>query len=72
MRAEPKRKNHTIGAKWLRQGGPFPDTTPVTGGSEEGGVSGAVIIANEIHNPNKSGKTKQVVREVSQGLEGEN
>lgn len=28
MKAEPKRRNYTMGAQWLRQGGKFPISTP--------------------------------------------
>lgn len=51
MRAEPKRKNHTIGAKWLRQGNNFPATN-MTEGRERGSektVSG--FGAGVKHNP---------------------
>lgn len=54
MRADPKRRSHTMGSKWLRQGG----TTPVNmTGEKERDKSNAVILADtEIGNGEKSGK----------------
>lgn len=40
IRAEPRRKNHTLGAKWLRPGGGFP---VATSGEREGSVMGKVV-----------------------------
>ncbi|KAL8104293.1 hypothetical protein AgCh_028496 [Apium graveolens] len=39
MRAEPRRRNHTMGAKWLRQGGKNPVSFPVATTADcEGGI----------------------------------
>lgn len=39
MRAEPRRRNHTMGAKWLRQGGKNLVSFPVaTTADNEGGI----------------------------------
>ncbi|KAK1370965.1 hypothetical protein POM88_037057 [Heracleum sosnowskyi] len=34
MRAELRRKNHTIGSKWLRQGGAIPAAAPTNSGGK--------------------------------------
>ncbi|KAK1395060.1 hypothetical protein POM88_014116 [Heracleum sosnowskyi] len=49
MRADPRRRMHTMGSKWLRPGG----VTPVKSSVEEGGVrSGSVTNARGINHGN--------------------
>lgn len=56
MRAKPRRKNHTMGAKWLRRGSKSAVNFPgkkVVGGTEK------VVTASDatdIYNPGKSGQ----------------
>ncbi|KAK1403248.1 hypothetical protein POM88_002853 [Heracleum sosnowskyi] len=55
MRAEPRRRSHSMGSKWLRTGG----STPVTVANEDaGGKSPAEIIATEISQGGKTGGDK--------------
>lgn len=55
MRSESKRRNCTIGSKWLRQGGAFPVENPVPDSRDGGENSKSKIGAEEIYDPNKSG-----------------
>lgn len=58
MRAEPRRRNHTMGAKWLRQGGKNPVSFPVaTTADSEGGIiatKSAVITPDPMKVGNKT------------------
>lgn len=56
MRAEPKRRNHTIGTKWLRQGSSFPAEVQAAEGGDVGGDGGAVIAKESDHNSMISGE----------------
>lgn len=62
MKAEPRRRNHTMGAKWLRQGGKNPVSFPgTTTGDSEGGIV-ATKSAETLHDPMIVGnKTDRVV-----------
>lgn len=57
MRAEPKRRNHTIGAKWLRQGG-----TIIVVDGEHGTMKSGIVVDRMDH----GGKL------VTSGIEGGN
>lgn len=47
MRSEPKRRNHTIGAKWLRQGGAAPVESSTTETVVTCGNGSSVILGGE-------------------------
>lgn len=51
MKAEPRRRNYTSGAKWLRQGSSFPGAETEKTMEREGETSGTEIVAK---NPEKS------------------
>lgn len=51
MKAEPRRRNYTSGAKWLRQGSSFPEAETEKTMEREGETSGTEIVAK---NPEKS------------------
>lgn len=55
MKAEPKWRNHTIGAKWLRQGGSFPVDPLMKANNGEGYKAGTIIVAYGEHNPTNLG-----------------
>lgn len=55
MRAELKRRNHTIGAKWLRQGGSFPVENSAVDVGDKGGDAGVVVSKEREYNPMISG-----------------
>ncbi|KAK1364763.1 hypothetical protein POM88_040324 [Heracleum sosnowskyi] len=50
MRAEPKRRNHTIGAKWLRHGDSFPVESSTVETGATGGDGSSVIVGGREHN----------------------
>lgn len=50
MRAEPRRRMHTMGAKWLKPGG-IPPT--VNTGEERGAGGGKSVIVIDVHNEQK-------------------
>lgn len=46
MKAEPRRHNHTIGSKWLRQGGNSSTQMADIGGGKNVGMTGGVDVHN--------------------------
>lgn len=55
MKAEPRRKNHTIGAKWLRQGNQTPMNNPMPEMETRVEEGGSVIVAGDRKDPKKVG-----------------
>lgn len=55
MRAEPRRKNHTIGSKWLRHSRTFPATTKKAETGDKKSVSDANNLAGTRDGSTKSG-----------------
>ena len=45
MKSEPKHRNYTLGAQWLRKGGNFPVNSPAKARDEAQGISVTVIHA---------------------------
>lgn len=57
MKTEPRRRNHTIGSKWLRQSNHFPGTNSVGDTTAGLGSSGGVIGKRDKSNPlNRGGE----------------
>lgn len=55
MRAEPKRRQHTIGSKWLKQGGSIPVASTAAESAGGGNRVNSIIVAGEGSNNGKSG-----------------
>lgn len=51
MKAEPRRRNHVIGSKWLRQGGQIPATSGMTEMEGRTGKKVIVMGATSKHDP---------------------
>lgn len=51
MKAEPRRRNHIMRAKWLRQGGKSPVAFPVEQSDDGGRKMVTIIDAVKDHNP---------------------
>lgn len=58
MKSEPKHRNYTLGAQWLRKGGNFPVNSPAKARDEAQGISVTVIHAVDRHNPEVSGNRR--------------
>lgn len=56
MKAEPKRRNYTMGAQWLRQGGNLPVSSPSKGRGDSQGEVVTVDGAGRDYNPENSVK----------------
>ncbi|KAK1362531.1 hypothetical protein POM88_047005 [Heracleum sosnowskyi] len=70
MRADPKRRSHTMGSKWLRSGG--ANLANKVGGGEVSAKSDAVIIATECRNDgNKIGTTTKSQRILATASENQ-
>lgn len=66
MRAEPRRKNHTIGTKWLRSGSGFP---AVKSGEKEESGNGKVVTENNATENQLGGKEGMMI-DSSKGNKG--
>ncbi|KAK1397978.1 hypothetical protein POM88_007841 [Heracleum sosnowskyi] len=55
MHAEPRRRNHTIGTKWLRQGNIYPITNSSETKEDRSEKVGTEIVAGSKDDPMKSG-----------------
>lgn len=60
MKAEPRRKNHTIGAKWLRQGGRTPTTFRPEKGMESSSTANPMKGASGDNGSGNSGITEDM------------
>ncbi|KAK1374683.1 hypothetical protein POM88_030876 [Heracleum sosnowskyi] len=68
MRAEPRRKNHTLGSKWLRPGGGFPAASSA---KKERSVMGKVVTENNGSVDNK-GVNEGMMVDILNGDKGIN
>ncbi|KAK1370743.1 hypothetical protein POM88_036835 [Heracleum sosnowskyi] len=72
MKAEPRRRSHTMGAKWLRQGGRNPVAFPADRDVEEGGKEIATKTAGDKQNPVIVANKLDMVLDAKQKELGEN
>ncbi|KAK1353792.1 hypothetical protein POM88_052157 [Heracleum sosnowskyi] len=72
MRAEPRRKMHTMGAKWLRPGGISPTTMVREDGGGGSNKSVTEIVAHKSQPNEKSGQLAVNVGQDTRIITGEN
>lgn len=72
MRADTKRRSHTMGAKWLRPGGVAPAKSTVVEGGERKDDSGGEIVGDRVNSSKKSGNMVENALSILSSGEGGN
>lgn len=73
MKAKPRRRNHTIGSKWLRQGNQFPvNNTVATEVEKRGQGTQGEIDGKDNHIPIISGIKQKTIGSNSKQINGGN
>lgn len=72
MKAEPKRRNYTIGAKWLRKGGRIPVNLATAQGTGGSGLTDSMIVAVGSNSSRISGGKQDIVAVQKDTGKGDN